>query len=296
MGGELTLFSLWHFTRPRCLFCQDQSYYCCLVAVRCWSVVLEDDTTPWGGGGAASLCHNVNPRRDTNRAVNFNYKSERPKEENQDRVLECVLLSILLFAGSLTDCPACRKRRIKCGEEKPRCNNCIKSKRECEGYGQRVVFRPPVGPIPHLDPITTAQNLPDAGHTFLHRQFVQSFPHGDPGARPFLPLAPRPSPYGHIADAFVRHEFAHPSAGSQPIPVDGTYPSWDTIQYTQTTHAGLANLAQGEQDLAFPHHQSGAGYDIPVALQPDSFHYSPPQSAQHPQFSPSLYVRLLPEL
>ena len=39
---------------------------------------------------------------------------------------------------------ACRRRRIKCGEERPICNNCIKSKRDCEGYSQRVVFKDPV--------------------------------------------------------------------------------------------------------------------------------------------------------
>lgn len=40
---------------------------------------------------------------------------------------------------------ACRQRRIKCGEEKPVCNNCIKSKRECKGYTQRVIFKNPLG-------------------------------------------------------------------------------------------------------------------------------------------------------
>ncbi|KAI5788327.1 hypothetical protein EDC01DRAFT_155952 [Geopyxis carbonaria] len=40
-----------------------------------------------------------------------------------------------------TGCLTCRKRRIKCGEERPTCNNCIKSKRVCEGYNQRVVFK-----------------------------------------------------------------------------------------------------------------------------------------------------------
>lgn len=39
---------------------------------------------------------------------------------------------------------ACRRRRIKCGEEKPTCGNCVKSKRHCEGYNQRVVFKDPV--------------------------------------------------------------------------------------------------------------------------------------------------------
>ncbi|KAF2395806.1 hypothetical protein EJ06DRAFT_264283 [Trichodelitschia bisporula] len=44
-----------------------------------------------------------------------------------------------------TGCLTCRKRRIKCGEERPTCGNCIKSKRHCEGYNHRVVFRPPAG-------------------------------------------------------------------------------------------------------------------------------------------------------
>ncbi|KAG9241931.1 hypothetical protein BJ878DRAFT_202247 [Calycina marina] len=42
-----------------------------------------------------------------------------------------------------TGCLTCRRRRIKCGEERPTCSNCTKSKRQCEGYSQRVVFKDP---------------------------------------------------------------------------------------------------------------------------------------------------------
>jgi len=49
-----------------------------------------------------------------------------------------------------TGCLTCRKRRIKCGEERPTCNNCIKSKRHCEGYNQRVIFKPPLGDWPGM--------------------------------------------------------------------------------------------------------------------------------------------------
>jgi hypothetical protein len=49
-----------------------------------------------------------------------------------------------------TGCLTCRKRRIKCGEERPTCNNCIKSKRHCEGYNQRVIFKTPIGDWPGL--------------------------------------------------------------------------------------------------------------------------------------------------
>ncbi|KAF7595876.1 hypothetical protein BBP40_004369 [Aspergillus hancockii] len=44
-----------------------------------------------------------------------------------------------------TGCLTCRQRRIKCGEEKPVCNNCVKSKRECKGYAQRLIFKNPLG-------------------------------------------------------------------------------------------------------------------------------------------------------
>ncbi|CAI6337181.1 unnamed protein product [Periconia digitata] len=64
-----------------------------------------------------------------------------------------------------TGCLTCRKRRIKCGEERPTCANCIKSKRQCEGYNQRVVFKPPIGDWPnHPGVVSTLQyhnsNLP----------------------------------------------------------------------------------------------------------------------------------------
>jgi hypothetical protein len=42
-----------------------------------------------------------------------------------------------------TGCLTCRKRRVRCGEERPMCKNCIKSRQHCEGYSQRVVFKPP---------------------------------------------------------------------------------------------------------------------------------------------------------
>lgn len=40
-----------------------------------------------------------------------------------------------------TGCLTCRRRRIKCGEERPICNNCTKSKRSCEGYAQRLNWK-----------------------------------------------------------------------------------------------------------------------------------------------------------
>ncbi|KAF1980493.1 hypothetical protein BU23DRAFT_444283 [Bimuria novae-zelandiae CBS 107.79] len=54
-----------------------------------------------------------------------------------------------------TGCLTCRRRRIKCGEERPTCANCIKSKRQCEGYNQRVVFKTPMGEWPNHPGVVT---------------------------------------------------------------------------------------------------------------------------------------------
>ncbi|KAF2124986.1 hypothetical protein P153DRAFT_360618 [Dothidotthia symphoricarpi CBS 119687] len=57
-----------------------------------------------------------------------------------------------------TGCLTCRKRRIKCGEERPTCGNCIKSKRQCEGYNQRVIFKTPLADWPnHPGVVSTMQ-------------------------------------------------------------------------------------------------------------------------------------------
>ncbi|KAF5712162.1 zinc finger transcription factor ace1 [Fusarium mundagurra] len=53
-------------------------------------------------------------------------------------------------------CLTCRMRRIKCDEGRPICNNCIKSKRHCEGYSQIVSFGGSMGamqgvPVPEIE-------------------------------------------------------------------------------------------------------------------------------------------------
>jgi hypothetical protein len=69
-----------------------------------------------------------------------------------------------------TGCLTCRKRRIKCGEERPTCTNCVKSSRQCEGYNQRVIFKPPIGDWPNRPGmVSTSQYhtwmLPNASHS-----------------------------------------------------------------------------------------------------------------------------------
>ncbi|KAM0553411.1 hypothetical protein ACHAPJ_007426 [Fusarium lateritium] len=91
-----------------------------------------------------------------------------------------------------TGCLTCRKRRIECDEERPICNNCIKSKRQCEGYDQRVIFKDPMGAI-QGGPFGPAYYPPGSSHHVGHLQAKTS-------AQGHLPrIAPKPNPYDFSA-------------------------------------------------------------------------------------------------
>ncbi|KAK4227428.1 transcriptional regulatory protein moc3 [Podospora fimiseda] len=67
-----------------------------------------------------------------------------------------------------TGCLTCRKRRIKCDEGHPTCNNCKKSKRECLGYDP--IFKQQQGPAsiqpaPSSQPSTPATTIPSSATT-----------------------------------------------------------------------------------------------------------------------------------
>ncbi|KAL9096537.1 MAG: hypothetical protein Q9163_006435, partial [Psora crenata] len=141
----------------------------------------------------------------------------------------------------------CRKRRIKCGEERPTCKNCTKSKRECEGYIPRVVFKEPAG----------ASGAIMQAPFFAQQDFgvttdpVTMFADGSAGsaeAVPYPPIAPRPSMgegpsvFGPVPGAGIYWAPAdpHPAAmlsyGNQsyPGPVNTAAPS--TLYHPPSNH------------------------------------------------------------
>ncbi|PHH90265.1 hypothetical protein CDD83_4135 [Cordyceps sp. RAO-2017] len=42
--------------------------------------------------------------------------------------------------GKYKGCETCRRRRVKCSNERPHCRNCVNSGRQCEGYERERVF------------------------------------------------------------------------------------------------------------------------------------------------------------
>ena len=152
-----------------------------------------------------------------------------------------------------TGCLTCRRRRIKCGEERPVCANCTKSKRQCEGYNQRVIFKPPMGNWPdHSGVVSTLQYH----NSSLPGSKVPSQPQDDGNV---ASIQPRPlSRFEYAADD-------GPPVGhinTQQAYVGGTRPYHPTPGY--------------QQPLASPHHQ------IPTSVSATS-HYPHP-SPVHPGF------------
>ncbi|KAE9977439.1 hypothetical protein EG327_007740 [Venturia inaequalis] len=174
-----------------------------------------------------------------------------------------------------TGCLTCRKRRIKCGEERPSCNNCFKSKRHCEGYNQRVIFKAPLGDWPgghHDSPLGTLQYH----NGMLPPSIAQYRPVPPPIIThhgPFTPLQPRPGQTVAYDDHGHPIQFAPPSAGVQyafdsnrlplasphtPIP-----PAWTPI--TPQYPGGMF----AQQSPMLP-----TGHGLPTPTQP-SFSLSP---------------------
>ena len=107
-----------------------------------------------------------------------------------------------------TGCLTCRRRHIKCAEERPVCGNCIKSKRHCESYNQRAIFKSchfDDGQAPHEGAHFTRQTDPIAGFP----------PYGQPACTEYgfdymgpTDLRPRQPEHGHpdFHDTFHHQE------------------------------------------------------------------------------------------
>ncbi|KAK6085791.1 C6 finger domain-containing protein [Seiridium cupressi] len=92
-----------------------------------------------------------------------------------------------------TGCLTCRKRRIKCDEARPTCANCIKSKRQCEGYNQRVIFKEPLGAFAPFGPLVYPQPSSQA----LVREQQLSAAQQKSSSQSLQIIAPKPPPPGY---------------------------------------------------------------------------------------------------
>ncbi|KAJ6172173.1 hypothetical protein N7470_001240 [Penicillium chermesinum] len=123
-----------------------------------------------------------------------------------------------------TGCLTCRKRRIKCGEEKPICSNCVKSRRVCEGYAQRVVFKNPLGILGAAPPEHTQDpHVQQQAEVPLYSEYGPLPPQQQAAATQRPMLAPRPletTPVGEQSyvqpEPFATGEYRYPNRPERP--------------------------------------------------------------------------------
>lgn len=108
---------------------------------------------------------------------------------------------------------ACRRRRIKCDEARPTCANCLKSKRQCDGYNQRVVFKDPLGAFSNASfgPIHFPTPSPQA----LVREQQLSAAQQKASSQSLPIIAPKPPPVGYHPLSGIQFSHAYPGPAGQ---------------------------------------------------------------------------------
>ncbi|RMZ73313.1 C6 finger domain [Pyrenophora seminiperda CCB06] len=195
-----------------------------------------------------------------------------------------------------TGCLTCRKRRIKCGEERPTCANCIKSKRQCEGYNQRVIFKPPIGDWPnHPGVVSTIQY-----HTSMlpgTRNQPYRGPESSAPMQENMLASIQPRPLGDFNFSPIESNAGAGSSRAHRTFIEGN-PSYANEQSYQQALQSPPH----HQPLASPHHQthnhmSPASYfpQHPVAHTSPPAQFSQSSTYQTPsQYTPASSYPTIP--
>ncbi|KAK4121623.1 hypothetical protein N657DRAFT_577165 [Parathielavia appendiculata] len=146
-----------------------------------------------------------------------------------------------------TGCLTCRKRRIKCDEGKPTCNNCKKSKRECMGYDP--IFKQQHGPAA-IQPAPSTQTPPAVSTTAVQAPTLpSSAPH---------PYQPTYSP--SVPSTIAHDSSAIPSTAPYSVKPEPGYEYSTAIDPAlQGTDAAGTRAPRYQQSNAAPSARSGPG-------------------------------------
>ncbi|KAH7030936.1 uncharacterized protein B0I36DRAFT_362728 [Microdochium trichocladiopsis] len=178
-----------------------------------------------------------------------------------------------------TGCLTCRKRRIKCDEGRPTCNNCIKSKRQCEGYNQRVVFKEPLGMYAGL-PMGSLQYHARPPHVIMHQEQQQQLPaQRRLSTQPLL--APKPSLGGPAPPALHPHQHMYPPDGGSALPAPTVYDGSQPPLTNSQDHTYMPDLGQ-DTFRAYPQDQWVGAASVGMPSAAGISDASPEQAFRNP--------------
>ena len=228
------------------------------------------------GGQMESIGHEMNghaplaqgPEQTEESSANGNGHSRLPEAtaEEETANAEKAANAHKVRKRTKTGCLTCRRRRIKCGEERPTCKNCTKSKRECEGYVPRVVFK---------DPVSAFRPNWDASYEHqLHSHFDPNGTGFGPLSSmtadgvPLAPLAPRPSyeEYGLGHSSRIGDHFATP--GSDGYAAPGINNQINPNMFAMPTGRPTHMLATNGHDPALHAADRRASVTSPTSVSP----------------------------
>jgi hypothetical protein len=178
-----------------------------------------------------------------------------------------------------TGCLTCRKRRIKCGEERPTCGNCIKSKRQCEGYNQRVIFKTPIENWPnHPGHVSTIQYHTSMLPGSARNQPFRS-PHSTTQPQDGTLTSIQPRPHGSYDFSAVDPSSGTGLATPQQAIAGDSHGYVQDISYQQPLPS-----PHHQQPLVSPHHHPQASTATNSYFpQPSPVHVSPSAHYSHEQ-------------
>ncbi|KAK4238388.1 transcriptional regulatory protein moc3 [Achaetomium macrosporum] len=182
-----------------------------------------------------------------------------------------------------TGCLTCRRRRIKCDEGKPTCNNCIKSKRECDGYNKRLTFKEPLSSFPS-GPFSHPPYHRQVQQELINAQIAAAQTKAASSQAPLPVIAPKPpsvdfSGAGPIHFGQGYGSSVNPSMAGAPAfnppqqlpspPLLGSdlssFPGPPPLIHGEpSTHGNFLGVPPGLQDL--PHDASSGSVGLPPAF------------------------------
>ncbi|KAL2134768.1 hypothetical protein VTI74DRAFT_10842 [Chaetomium olivicolor] len=187
-----------------------------------------------------------------------------------------------------TGCLTCRRRRIKCDEGKPTCNNCVKSRRDCEGYSQRLTFKEPLGSY-------TSGHL--YGHPVYHRQVQEALLNAQITAAqtkatssqgPLAVIAPKPPPVDFSGTGPMQFGRAYAGPVNPSIPGGSVFNSPHQLPspplFSTDSNPFLNQPQSSLHGLPTLHSQVYGEFHTGPAATP-AFHHDPNLTAAQPVFT-----------
>ncbi|KAK9488876.1 fungal-specific transcription factor domain-containing protein [Lipomyces starkeyi] len=229
---------------------------------------LTPDTPPFPSDDTESTLPKKEPDEKSNKK-NTGDKKKDTKEE-------------VVRRRTRTGCLTCRKRRIKCDEGKPKCSNCTKSRRVCEGYGPRLDLRPPYFKVRSIVPLQNDHN----NYAALMANGVNPYaPYISPHFPPFG--APMHPDHLYAASSYYAAAATAAAAGA-PYPDPAMYPP---MPYMPMGYLPGSWATPGRPMVMQPVSPMTAGPMTPQVLStPDSGMPMPAQS--YPYWMPQAFVPL----